>query len=274
MEASVSSFKVQNTNLTSYYWEAANPKAVVVIVHGMGEHALRFENSVIKHLVNEGYSVVSYDNFGHGTTKGKQGHCPSYRALQESVAQAITEARALQPKIPVFLYGHSMGGNLVINYVLKNQPDLKGVIATSPLLRLAFVPPKWKLSLGKLMLKIAPSVTLPSELDASGISRDTNEVKRYQEDPLVHDKISPMYTFPVFDAGEYAINNADKLKVPLLLCHGTGDKITSHEASKELANNSTMVNIKLFEDGYHELHHDLCAKELVEVVVNWLNSKL
>ncbi len=273
MKVQVSKIKLHNTEFSTYYWKANNPKAIIVLVHGMGEHALRYENSVVKHLIEDEFSVFSYDNFGHGNTKGKRGHCPSYRALQDAIKTVINQANKLYPELSTLLYGHSMGGNLVINYALENS-DVKAVVATSPLLRLAFNPPKWKVALGRFMLTIFPSITLPSELDASGISRDEIEVKRYQEDTLVHDKISPMYSFPVFDAGEYAITNANKLEIPMLVCHGTGDKITSHEASKEFANNSNNVDLELFEDAYHELHHDFCKQELISTLLKWLNSKI
>lgn len=273
MEAQVSKFKVYNTNLVSYHWETKNSKAVVVLVHGMGEHALRFEKSVIKYVLEDGFSVLAYDNFGHGKTKGKRGHCPSYKALQDGVDEAIKKAQKLHSNLPVILYGHSMGGNLVINYALNNS-NIKATVATSPLLRLAFNPPKWKIAFGRFMLNILPSITLPSELDTSGISRDKNEVKRYQEDTLVHDKISPMYSFPIFDAGEFAIANAHKLRLPMLVCHGSGDKITSHKASEEFSNNSNSIDFELFKEGYHELHHDVCKAEFITTLLKWLNSKI
>lgn len=273
MEAHVSQLKVHNTNLVSYHWQIEKPKAVIVLVHGMGEHALRFETSVIKHLISDGYSVLAYDNFGHGKTKGKRGHCTSYEALQYGVGVAVNTAQKLYPELPVILYGHSMGGNLVINYALNNF-NIIASVATSPLLRLAFTPPKWKIAFGRFMLNILPSITLPSELDASGISRDKIEVKRYKDDTLVHDKISPMYSFPVFDAGEFAIANANKLQTPMLVCHGTGDKITSHNASKEFAKNTDTVDLKLFDNGFHELHHDLCREEFISILLKWLNSKI
>jgi len=238
----------------------------------MGEHSSRYEHFVIPKLLENSFAVVTYDNFGHGKTEGKQGHCPSYDALMRSVENALKKADELFPNLPKLLYGHSMGGNLVINYTLRKKHDLKGVIATSPFLRLAFQPPKWKLFLGKFMLKIWPSITLPSELEVEAISRDVNEVKRYQEDALVHDKVSPMYTFPIIDAGEWAIENAKTLQTPMLVLHGTGDRIIDYKGSQAFANNTDKAEIKLFEDGYHELHNDLCKAEFIETILDWLDK--
>ena len=267
-------FNLYNTKLFGQYWQPVIPKAVIVLVHGMGEHSSRYEDFVIPKLLENGYAVVTYDNFGHGRTEGKRGHCPSYEALINSVESVIVKANELFPNLPKFLYGHSMGGNLVINYTLRKNHELKGVLATSPFLRLAFQPPIWKMTLGKTMLKLWPSITLPSELEEEAISRIPEEVKRYTEDPMVHDKVSPMFTFPIMEAGEWAIEQANKLKTPMLVLHGTGDRIIDYKASEQFVNASGKAELKLFEGGYHELHHDLCRDEFMGAILDWLNTSL
>jgi len=263
-----------DTDLFGQIWQPDNVKSVVILIHGMGEHSSRYEDLVIPKLVENHYAIVAYDNFGHGRTKGKRGHCPSYDALMHGIRSAIDFAESKFPKVPQFLYGHSMGGNLVINYALIEHPELKGIIATSPFLRLAFQPPKWKMTMGKMMLRIWPSMTLPSELEVKAISRIPEEVLKYQEDTLVHDKVSPMFTLPIMQAGEWAIKNPDKLNIPMMVLHGTGDRIIDHKASEEFANGSDMISLELFENGYHELHHDLCRVELIQSVIKWLDSHI
>ena len=272
MESNTFNFTLNKTKLFGQIWEAKKPKVVVVLVHGMGEHINRYADFVIPKLLENNIAVVGFDHFGHGRSEGKRGHCPNYNALLNMVTFVIKKAENNYPNLPIYLYGHSMGGNLVTNYVLKKEHNLKGVIATSPFLRLAFNPPKWKMTIGKLLLKIAPSTALPSELEVDAISRDKKEVKRYAEDDLVHDKISPMYSFPVIDNGEWAIKNATKLKTPMLVLHGTGDRIIDYKASEEFCNNTNMATLKLFEDGYHELHHDLCKEEFMETILTWLTN--
>lgn len=263
---------VQDTELFGQYWAPETAKGVVVLVHGMGEHSGRYEDSVVPHLLKNNYAIVAYDQFGHGQSHGKRGHCPSYEALLESLEYVIKRAKLLFSNVPVFLYGHSLGGNIVINYTIRKQPDVKGVVATSPFLRLAFQPPKWKVALGKLMLKIAPSITMPSEIEEAAISSIPNEVKRYQEDPLNHGKISPMFLFPVINAGEYAIANAHKLKIPMLVTHGTGDRIIDYQGSVAFTNQAHGAELKLYNNGYHELHHDVYAEEMLLTIVKWLDK--
>jgi len=267
-------FKVYNTKFYGQNWTAENTKAVVVLVHGMGEHATRYTSSLIPKLIENEISVVAFDHFGHGKTEGKRGHNPSFEAVLESISKTIEKAKELFPKNPIFLYGHSMGGNAVINYTLTQKHNLSGVIATSPFLKLAFEPPKIKLAVGKILQKIAPSITMGNELDANHISRDKREVEKYINDPLIHDKISPNFSLTFIDTGKWAIENANKLNTEIFLLHGTDDKIIDYKGTQEFANNSNHATLKLYEGGYHELHNDLCKEEMLNDVVNWLNSQL
>ena len=267
-------FEAFNTTIYGRTLEPKIIKGVIVLVHGFGEHAGRYIENVVPMLLEAELAVVMYDNIGHGKSGGKRGHCPSYEALLEILDVTIKKARKFYPNLPLFLYGHSMGGNLVLNYALRKETKIKGVVATSPYLRLAFQPPKWKMILGKMLLKIWPSITMPSGLDPEGISRIPAEVKKYTSDPLVHDKVSPMYSFPIIQAGEWAITNALKLKIDTLLLHGTADQIIDYRGTEEFHRNANKTTLKLFEGGYHELHHDLCKGEMLGHVQNWLRQQL
>ena len=266
-------FHIYNTTFFGQCWEAKNTKAVVVLAHGMGEYSGRYLH-VANKLNEHDFSVVAFDHFGHGKTTGKRGHNPSFEAVLESVALTIEKAKAFFPNTPVFLYGHSMGGNAVINYVLKKTTHLQGIIATSPFLKLAFEPPKIKLALGKLLQKIAPSVTLGNEINPNDISREKIEVDRYINDPLIHSKISPNFSLTFIDSGKWAIENASQLTIPILVLHGTGDKIIDYRGTQKFAENAKRATLKLYENGYHELQNDLCRNEMLVDVVNWISSQL
>ncbi|MEX0291589.1 MAG: lysophospholipase [Flavobacteriaceae bacterium] len=274
MEYTPFTIKAHNTPISGGYAQPAEVKAVVVLVHGFGEHLGRYKERVVPNLVASGCAVLLYDNFGHGISGGKRGHCPSYEALLDLLEIVIAKATELYPHQPLILYGHSLGGNLVLNYALRRQTKIKGIIATSPYLRLAFEPPAWKMGLGKLMLKIAPSFTLPSGLDPSGISRDAEEVEKYIKDPLVHDKVSPMFSLPIMEAGSWAIANANKLEAPTLLVHGTADPIIDPQGTQEFHQNSENTLLELFPGAYHELHNDSCREGFFKLILNWLRQQL
>ncbi len=268
-------FNFRDTIFYGQYWHSSLTKAVVLLVHGMGEHSGRYANFVVPTLLENNISVITYDQYGHGKTQGKKGHNPGFDALLDCVEIMLMRAKDIFNNVPYFLYGHSMGGNVVLNYMLRRKNDLMGAIATSPFLRLAFTPPKWQLILGKFLQRIAPSTTIPSGLEVEAISRDQSEVQKYLNDPLVHDKISPNYSITMINTGEWLIKNAKKLNRPLLLLHGTSDRLTSYEASQEFCKNSNNnASLELFENGYHELHNDLCKEEMIETIVRWIKTQL
>jgi alpha-beta hydrolase superfamily lysophospholipase len=268
-------FNLYNTKFYGQYYKPKIVKAIVVLVHGMGEHSKRYEKNVIPVYNQNSIAVLTYDQFGHGKTSGKRGHNPGFDRVLSCLEEMLLKVKSIFGEKPTFLYGHSMGGNVVINYLLKNNSNLTGAIVTSPFLKLAFKPPSWKLSVGKLLQKIAPSITMGNELELNAISRDANEVEAYKNDPLVHDKISPNYSVVFMETGEWAISNANKLNVPMLLMHGTGDRLTSYKASEEFAKNAgDQVELKLYKDAYHELHNDINKNEVINEMINWINKKL
>lgn len=268
----VFNFTLNNTPFFGQIWQGKTARAVVVLAHGMGEHSNRYTH-VAQKLTDNGYAVVALDHFGHGKTGGKRGHNPSFDAVLESISKTIEKATEHFPKLPVFLYGHSMGGNVVVNYVLQKKHNVQGAIATSPFLKLAFKPPAAKLFVGKLLQNILPSLTLGNELDVNALSRDQKEVEKYMNDELVHAKISPNYSIKFLETGNWAIANAEKLSIPMLFLHGTEDKITDYKGSEAFVNGTNKAKLKLYQGAYHELHNDLCKEEMLEDVVVWLNSQ-
>lgn len=256
-------------------WNPPQTKGVVCIIHGFNEHSTRYEH-VAKRLCQAGYAVLTFDEFGHGKTTGKRGHVPSYQAYLDSVQHILNEAETRFPGIKKYLWGHSMGGGIVLNYLLKRQPNIAGAIATGPLLKLGFEPPAFKVLLAKIMVNIYPAFTESAALDSSAISRDKDEVRKYDADPFNHGKITAGAFLSMFDAGKWALANADKLSIPLLIMHGTADKLTSPEGTKEFVEKApkNLTMFKLWEGFYHELHNEPepDRSEVLAYITNWLNG--
>lgn len=268
-------FEKRSIKLQGAYFKPEKIRAIIVLIHGMGEHYGRYEDHVIPNFYNNDIAVITYDQFGHGKTEGKRGHNPGFEDVLDCVSYVLDKSKKVFGDHPTFLYGHSMGGNVVINYVLRRKHLLKGVIATSPFLKLAFEPPAWKLKIAKLLLKIAPSLTMGNELDIDAVSRDIQEVEKYKKDPLIHDKVSPNYSIVFIETGQWAIDHAGELKIPMLLMHGTGDQLTNYKASEEFAKNAgSKVELKLFDGAYHELHNDIIKNEVLDKMINWLNKEI
>jgi alpha-beta hydrolase superfamily lysophospholipase len=256
-------------------WEPeTKPRAVVGLVHGLGEHAGRFQH-VGKALAAAGYALLGSDLRGHGKSGGRRGHAPSYESYMEDIDLLLEQASARYPGLPQFLYGHSLGGSQVINYALRRKPDLAGVIASSPLLRLHFRPPAYKVLLGRLTLPILPGFNQPTGLERAALSRDPAIEKAYLQDPLVHDRVTGAAYFGFMDAGEWAIGQAAEFPLPLLLMHGTADRLASVDASQEFARHAGRhVILHLWEGGYHELHNDLEKEEVLQMIIIWMDARL
>lgn len=257
-----------------YEQPVENPRAVVCLVHGMGEHMGRYGH-VADFFNARGLGVIGFDQRGHGKSGGKRGHTPSYDRLQESVAQLVKTASEKYPGVPLVLYGHSMGGNLALNYAIRNGSGIKAVIGSSPYLRLAFVPPKWKVTLANVMGSLLPGLQQPTGLSTAMLSRDARVVEAYENDPLVHDKITIAYYLAIEEAGPWAITHASELKVPALVFHGTGDRITSHEATREFAEKSNgKAELKLWNGLYHETHNEPEQNEVLDFAEKWITAQL
>ena len=253
-------------------WEPdTEPRAVVCLVHGLGEHCGRYAH-VVAALNEAGYAVLACDQRGHGRSGGKRGFIPSYDALMDDIGLLLAQAAERFPGKPCFLYGHSLGGNEVINYALRRKPALAGVVATSPGLRTAFKPPAAQLAVGRLMNKLWPAFTMPNGLELAAISRDPAVVAAYQADPLVHDRLSARLGIELLRSGEWAIAYAAEFPVPLLLMHGTADRLTSHEASQEFASQAPNCTLKLWERLYHETHNEPEKDKVIGFMIEWLQA--
>jgi len=255
-----------------YQYEIVEPRGCVVLVHGFGEYAGRYESGVVPNLLQAGWAVLTFDLVGHGHSGGKRGHCQGYGQLIGQVSAAYEKAGQLYPGQPRVLYGHSLGGNLVLNAVLRGAVSPSGVVASSPYLRLAFQPPAWKLAVGKILLRLAPSVTLPAGLDPSGISSQPEEVAAYKEDPLIHDRVSPNYSLPVIAAGEWVLEHASDWNIPLLIAHGGDDPIIDPEGSRILNRRVPGSKLLVLNGNRHELHHDRGRTAFFQAVSDWLEA--
>jgi len=261
--------------LYGQYWSPGDDAiAVVCLVHGMGEHSGRYAH-VADFFNRNGIAVMTMDHRGHGKSQGKRGHTPSLEHLLNDVDALIKSAEHAFPGKLVFLYGHSMGGNLALNYAIRRNPLIAGVIATSPYLRLAFEPPAWKTKLAKLSAGMLPGLTQPTGLDTKAISRDPEVVKKYENDPLVHDKMSAGFFVQVHFAGPYVIGHAAELRLPALVMHGTGDKLTSHEGTREFSQKAGMnVETKFWDGLYHEIHNEPEKEMVLNYILQWITQRV
>lgn len=264
--------------LSGYLWEPReNPKAIINLVHGFGEYNDRYDYWATR-FTERGFIVHAIDNRGHGKSDGRRGRLNSFDDFLNDIDVLVAESKKNHPELPQFIYGHSMGGNIVANYILKKENDFRGAVISSPWLKLSFSPSAFMLFLARIMNKIYPEFTQKSTLDVKGISHDQNVVNAYISDPLIHEKISARMFYEIYNAGNWALDNTEKINLPVLIQHGTADGITSYKASKEFYEKAKKQNkditYKEWNGLYHELHNELEKDLVFKFVADWVEQKL
>lgn len=267
-------FKIESLDgltLHGQSWAPDNePRAVVCLVHGLGEHSGRYGH-VAKAFNRAGYALTTFDMRGHGQSEGKRGHAKNYTVLMDDIFRVLEKIKEQHPGTPIFLYGHSLGGNLVIHYALRRLPKLAGIIATAPLFRTAVPPPAWKIYLLRTAYGLWPSLSIPSGLDVTALSRDNAVVQAYQNDPLVHGRVSARLGMDMLRNGIWNMRHASELPCPILLMHGKADRITSVKASREFAYNAgDACTLKIWNGGFHELHNEPEQEQIISYMLDWM----
>jgi alpha-beta hydrolase superfamily lysophospholipase len=248
-------------------------KANVIIVHGLGEHHARYEH-VARLFNSSGINVYAYDQRGHGLSDGKKGFSPTHQHLLDDL-DVIKEYVLSQEAIPLFMYGHSFGGNVLTTYLI-NSHDLsvKGAIISSAWFKLAFEPPKFEVALGRFMNNIWPAFSQSNQLNHNDLTYDEELNNTYAEDPLVHDRISAALFVNAYSAGYWCLENADRLQTPSLLIHGEDDPIISLEGSRVFHQKAKNADLMVWSQTKHEPHNDKRKGEVIEHLIDWVLAKL
>ena len=263
-------------NLQALAWKIEHPRAIICIVHGFGEYIERYQH--VATFFNEaGFDVFGYTQRGHGHSQGKQGHMPSYEHILDDMENMLSHIQQdYTIALPLFVYGHSFGGGVVSNYILRrNVEKIKAVVLSSPWLRLVEPPSPFLVPFIHLAAKLYPTFSQYHLLEGYKISKDPEVIEAYEKDPLIHGNITTRFFSDTHKAGEWAIQHASSLSIPALIMHGTDDKITSQPASEEFAEKAgNLVNYKKWQGVRHEGHNDFEKEELLNFVLQFLENQL
>lgn len=264
----------QGLRIHAVDWRVEQPRAAIGLIHGLGEHARRYDH-VAEYFNGTGIAMIGYDRQGFGRSEGRRGHASSYRLYLDGVAELLVQTQRRYAGVPVFLYGQSMGGQLLLQYLIHRQPNISGAIVASPHIAEAFKPNPLVVGLGKLMRQIVPTFTLNNQLDVKYLSRDPGVAEAYRQDPLNHQLISSQTGIDLLEQAQYLQHYEGGLPVPTLLLHGDRDGITSHAASKSFArrnpNRLTWVSLT---GQYHELHNEPEREETFRTISEWIDNQL
>lgn len=262
--------------LATRRWSAGAARALLVLSHGFGEHSGRYA-MLASELAAAGVDVWAYDLRGHGESEGRRGHVPSYEAYLGDLSMVVGAMKAGAPEgLPTFVFGHSMGGGIALNFAIRHGDGLRGVIASAPYLRLAFEPPGWKVALAGWLAGFWPTASFSARIDAALLSHDDREVLAYRTDPRIHDRITAKTFLEIGAAGRDAIERAAELVAPLLLLHGGDDAITDSETSAAfvIAAGALDRTFIRFPGLYHEILNEPEGPEVRAAIVDWLLERI
>lgn len=251
------------------------PRAAVAVVHGFAEHSGRYGN-VAGHLVPRGFAVHGYDLRGFGRSPGPRGHVDAWAEHREDAAAFLAKVGGEEPGLPLFLFGHSMGGLIALDYALRRPEGLAGVVASGPGLEPVGVAKPHLVLLAKLLSRVWPRFSLEVSLDGSAVSRDPEVVRAYVEDPLRNPRGTVRWGTEVLGAIAWIKAHAARMKVPLLMVHGGDDRIASPEGSRKFFAEVELPDKELhvYEGVYHEPHNDLDHGKVLADVGDWLERHL
>jgi acylglycerol lipase len=252
-------------------WCVDRPRGFLVIVHGLGEHSGRYDN-ITNELKGKNISIYALDHRGHGRSGGKRGHIDSFMDYVYDLKLFIDLIKEENSEIPLVMLGHSLGGVIATKYALAYSEDLNALVLSSP----GFVPlveiPGWKKSLSKIGSRYAPGLSQPSNLDARYLSHDADVVEAYENDRLVHDRVTTRFFSEFSKACEECMHGASDLRMPLLVFHGTDDKIVDYRGSEKLFTcaSSRDKNLHLFNGYYHETMNEVGKKKVLQIAARWI----
>ena len=252
------------------YGEVQNTNKVFIVSHGYGEHQ-GFYSDFADFFSDNGFLVITYDLRSHGLSEGRRGDVADFDLFLTDLNVIVNYAKNLKSDMQIFLFGHSLGGTIVINYLIRfNDFKISKAIVSSPWLKLAFDPPFYKLLLAKIGKLLFPSLVIKGELNTADLSRDTEFINKFENDAFTYDKISSRYYFSILNAGLYAMENASKIKIPVLVSHGDDDKVVSYEASKQFCLNSG-AEFKSWDGGYkHVVFSEKDKKDIFAYYLGYL----
>lgn len=261
------------SQIVARLWQAECPRATVLLTHGLGDHSGRFEQTA--RLFNQaGLTVLAPDLRGHGRSDGQRGYVQDFDQFLDDLDIATDQANTVADGNPVFGYGQSLGGLLVLYHAIRRQPPCRAVVASSPSLKVLVDAPAWKIALGKTVGRVLPRFSLRAGLDLGELSDDPQVATRARSDRYMHGRITAATYFGMLAAGEFCLQNAWQLELPALVMHGARDTITCPSATQQFAAAAPDCQSVCWPEGKHELHLMSDREQYLHLASDWMLEHL
>lgn len=256
------------TRLFTHHWPAPEPRAAMVVVHGLGEHMGRYDH-VGEAFAATGIDTRGSDTRGFGASEGPRAYVDSFETLLDDIEGDVTAAR--RRGVPVVLLGHSLGGLEALLYAASERRSPSLLVLSAPALSNPLSAPKK--ALVRVLSRIAPRLTIANPVDVTQLSRDQVVGERYRADPLVIQKSTLGLAMAAFDALDEVPAAMGRLALPTLVIHSGQDQIVPPSVSEPLADLPTVERV-VFEDFRHESFNEEGGEVAVETVANWISRQL
>jgi len=267
---------VRNSNIYYQAWlPEGNVKAVLLIVHGLGEHCGRYMN-VVNHFVPLGYAVYGLDHIGHGKSEGQREVVERFDDYTTTLTIYYNMVKGWQTTKPIFLLGHSMGGTIATYYLLDHQADFQGAVISAPGIKVSDSISPATITMGKILSVIAPKAGVLA-LDVNSISRDPEVVTAYVNDPLVfHGKTPARLAAEFVKTMQHITAEVDKITLPFIVIQSGQDKIVDPAGAQMLYDKagSKDKTIKIYEGLYHEVFNEPERARVLKDVETWLAAHI
>jgi acylglycerol lipase len=267
---------VRDADIYYQYWlPEGEPKAVLLIVHGLAEHSGRYMN-VVNHFVPLGYGVYGIDHLGHGRSDGTRVYVERFEDYTDTLQIYVDMVRQWQPDKPLFLVGHSMGGLIGALYLLDHQDELAGAVLSGPCVKVPDDVSPVTVLFGRLFSALMPRAGLLG-LEAEGVCRDPAVVEAYVNDPLVHTgKTTARLTAELLRAMVRVTAEADRITLPILLVQGSADRLVDPDGARMLYDTASSEDkqIEIYEGFYHEVFNEPEHDRVLRDVETWLEAHL
>ncbi len=263
----------------AYAWLPPDPSRALILVHGYAEHAGRYEE-MAAHFAARGFAVHACDQAGHGRTRGPRGHVDRFERLLDELATFVERVRSEHPGLPVVLAGHSMGGLVTAATAAFRRPNVDRIVLSGALLELettASLDRRLRLLAARALSLVAPRIGLATGLDAAGLSRDPEVVRRYLEDPLVEDRMSARFAAGLFETVARVREAAEGIEKPILIQHGEADPICPVAGSRRFhAGLSPAIaersRISVYPSLRHEIWNEPERVAIWQDILDWLDG--
>lgn len=256
-------------------WHPDGPaRAALVIVHGWGEHSARYAH-VVRYFSERAYVIFGFDQRGHGHSPGQRGHVQSWAEYRRDLHNFVGVVRERHPELPVFLFGHSLGSVIALDYLLHHPEGLRGAVLSASAVEPVGVAKPHLVAFGRVMSRVWSTFAVSLPLEVSALSRDPEVVQSARTDPLMHHRGSVRWGTEVLEAIAWVKAHAAEVAIPTLFLHGEVDQLNLAKGTRRVFDAVTHADktLRIYPGMYHELHNDVGREHVLRDVGDWLRQR-